>query len=262
MGLLTSLILLWERQDLPISYQRRQCDEFMKLGMQGTSVVVSSGDSGVGARGEPCLGANGQIFSPDFPATCPYITALGATFLPPGANVRKDEEVAVTRFPSGGGFSNIYAMPDYQQAAVSNYLTNHNPPYPYYESIDNSSFGANGGIYNRIGRAYPDFSAIGDNVLIFNAGSPTLIGGTSASAPTFAALLTRINEVRLAAGKSTIGFVNPTLYAHPEVLHDITVGNNSGCGTAGFFAAEGWDPVTGYGTPNYPAMLDLLSSMP
>jgi len=47
----------------------------------------------------------------------------------------------------------------------------------------------------------------------------------------------------LAAGKSTIGFVNPVLYAHPEVLHDITSGSNPGCGTNGFAVATGWDPV-------------------
>ena len=86
-------------------------------------------------------------------------------------------------------------------------------------------------------------SAVGDNIVIFNKGLPTLIGGTSASAPTFAAILTRINEARLAAGKSTIGFVNPVLYAHPEVLHDITSGSNPGCGTDGFAVATGWDPV-------------------
>lgn len=65
-------------------------------------------------------------------------------------------------------------------------------------------------------------------------GAPTLIGGTSASAPAFAAILTRINEVRLIAGKSTVGFVNPMLYANPGYLHDITTGSNPGCGTDGF----------------------------
>lgn len=85
----------------------------MKLGMQGVSIVVASGDSGVaGAAGDNgnddgCLGT-GQIFSPDFPATCPYITTVGATVLPPGADVNTDAETAVTRFGSGGGFSNIY----------------------------------------------------------------------------------------------------------------------------------------------------------
>ena len=88
-----------------------------------------------------------------------------------------------------------------------------------------------------------------------------LIGGTSAAAPTFAAILNRINEERIAVGKSTVGFVNPTLYANPQVLHDITVGNNSGCGTPGFYAAMGWDPVTGLGTPNYAAMLSLYLSL-
>ena len=98
--------------------------------------------------------------------------------------------------------------------------------------------------------------------MIYNNGMPVLIGGTSASAPVFAAILNRINEERIAVGKSTVGFVNPTLYANPQVLHDITVGNNSGCGTPGFFAAKGWDPVTGLGTPNYKAMLSLYMGLP
>jgi len=89
-------------------------------------------------------------------------------------------------------------------------------------------------------------------VLIYNEGKAIRIGGTSASSPAFAAILTRINEERLRIGKKTVGFVNPTLYAHPEVLHDITNGTNPGCGTSGFSAAKGWDPVTGLGTPNYP----------
>jgi len=96
-------------QDLPASYQQRQCNEFMKLGLQGVSVFVSSGDSGVAQEDASggatvCLGADNKIFNPDFPATCPYITTVGATYLPPGGLASKDQEVAVTRFPSGGGF--------------------------------------------------------------------------------------------------------------------------------------------------------------
>lgn len=107
---------------------------------------------------------------------------------------------------------------------------------------------------NRSGRGYPDVSAVGDNVVIFNKGLPTLIGGTSAASPAFASILTRINDERLKAGKSTIGFVNPILYKNPSVLHDITVGNNSGCGTGGFAVSKGWDPVTGLvGGDNYTA---------
>jgi tripeptidyl-peptidase-1 len=224
---------------------------------------VASGDSGVAGRNgdqtpDNYLGKDGKVFAPDFPASCPYLTAVGATYLPTGADASKDEEVAVTRFPSGGGFSNIYKAPDYQTDAVSTYFKEANPPYKYYESVDNTSFAANGGIYNRIGRGYPDVAAVGDNVAIWTSGAPTLIGGTSAAAPLFGAMLTRINEELIEAGKPTVGFVNPILYAHPEVFNDITIGNNSGCGTPGFYAVKGWDPVTGMGTPNYPALLDLF----
>lgn len=249
--------------DLPISYQRRQCNEFMKLGTRGVSVVVASGDSGVaGRQGDPtpsnCLGEKGNVFAPDFPASCPYLTAVGATVIPLGSHAKDHKEEAVSRFPSGGGFSNIYKQPDWQSKAVEDYFSKAKPSYPYYESVDNSSFGANGGIYNRIGRGYPDVSAIGDNVVIFTSGLPNVIGGTSASAPVFAAMLTRINEERLAANKSTVGYVNPTLYKHPEAFYDITKGTNPGCKTDGFSAAEGWDPVTGLGSPDYPALLKVF----
>ncbi|KAJ5223919.1 hypothetical protein N7468_008461 [Penicillium chermesinum] len=244
-------------------YQRRQCNEFMKLGLQGVSTIVASGDSGVAGRGgDPtpsnCLGDQGQIFAPDFPASCPYLTAVGATHLPAGAQAGAHQEQAVTSFPSGGGFSNIYAQPDYQTKAIKEYFSTANVSYPYYETVDNKTIGANGGIYNRAGRGYPDVSAIGDNVVIFNKGLPVTIGGTSASAPVFAAILTRINEERLAAGKSTVGFVNPTLYANPGAFFDVTQGSNPGCKTDGFPAAEGWDPVTGLGTPNFPELLKVF----
>lgn len=72
----------------------------------------------------------------------------------------------------------------------------------------------------------------------------------------------QIVEERLAIGKGAIGFLNPTLYANPNLLHDIVSGNNIGCGTQGFEAAKGWDPVTGMGTPNYPAMLEYFLSLP
>lgn len=60
-------------------------------------------------------------------------------------------------------------------------------------------------------RAYPDFGASGDGIVVVTNGNLIIEGGTSASAPIFAAILTRINEERLLANKSTIGFVNPTL---------------------------------------------------
>ncbi|RMY17954.1 hypothetical protein D0867_05667 [Hortaea werneckii] len=259
-----------QEDDLPTNYQKRQCNEFMKLGMQGVTVVIASGDSGVAARGaddgnsDGCLG-NGEVFNPDFPASCPYVTAAGATFLPTGGDPEKDEEVAVTRFPSGGGFSNIYPRPSYQQTAVNTYLTAHKPPYKSYTTSNMNNppeSVTQGGLYNAAGRGYPDISAVGDNVVIINNGLPELIGGTSAAAPVFAAIINRINEERLAAGKKTVGFVNPTLYANPSALHDITTGSNPGCNTQGFKVTQGWDPVTGLGTPNYPALLKVFMALP
>jgi len=143
------------------------------------------------------------------------------------------------------------------------YFANHNPPYAYYSSL-NGTIGENGGIYNRIGRGFPDISAVGQNGAIVYLGDNNIGGGTSMSAPVVAAIFTRINEERLAAGKSTIGFVNPTLYSNPQMFNDITVGDQStgGCGTNGFSCVPGWDPVTGLGTPKYDAWLQVFMGLP
>jgi len=122
--------------------------------------------------------------------------------------------------------------------------------------------GTSGGIYNRIGRGIPDVSANGDNIAMYNGGNFTLSGGTSASTPIFSAVVTRINEERLNVGKGPIGFLNPSLYANPGMLNDIINGTNPGCGTVGFSAVEGWDPVTGLGTPNFPKMKEYYLSLP
>lgn len=108
----------------------------------------------------------------------------------------------------------------------------------------------------------PDVSANGVNYIYFNNGSSSNVDGTSASAPTFGSVITLINEQRINAGKSPVGFINPVLYAHPDVMKDIVNGSNPGCGTRGFEAVPGWDPVTGLGTPNYPKMLELFMGLP
>lgn len=104
--------------------------------------------------------------------------------------------------------------------------------------------------------------ANGANYIIAIDGVFGLVYGTSASSPTTGSILTLINQERIQRGKSSIGFINPVLYAHPYVLNDITEGGNQGCGTPGFESAPGWDPVTGLGTPNYPKMLELFLSLP
>ena len=268
-----------DEQGFPMAYADRQCSEFMKLGLQGTTVIISSGDSGVGEN-SGCIvsdplgwnattstGTDGVIFNPDWASSCPYVTAVGSTVLPTGASVHADAEIATTRFPSGGGFSNFFSTPDFQASAVSSYLKNNQDPsnpssFRSYVATNGSGVGANGGIFNSGGRGYPDVAAVGDNVVIYYQGQAQLIGGTSASAPIFASMITLINEQRLNAGKSAVGFINPLMYAHPEAFNDITNGSNPNCGTTGFLAVPGWDPVTGLGTPNFPALLQLFTAQP
>ena len=111
-------------------------------------------------------------------------------------------------------------------------------------------------------RAYPDLSANGVNTLIVLGGTYILTGGTSASAPTVGSVITLINEQRIKAGKSTVGFINPVLYANPWALNDIVEGNNPGCGTQGYSAVPGWDPITGLGTPDYEKLLEVFMALP
>jgi len=129
-----------------------------------------------------------------------------------------------------------------------------NPP-PYSKNIYNST---------GTSRGYPDLSANGANYVISIQGEFQLVYGTSASAPVVGAILTLVNDARLVVGKKPIGFINPTIYspAFAEAFHDITNGTNPGCGTVGYKAAKGWDPVTGLGTPNFPEMVKKWLLLP
>ncbi|KAK4502733.1 hypothetical protein PRZ48_006159 [Zasmidium cellare] len=277
--------------DLPKAYVERQCNEIMKLGLQGHSILVASGDYGVasfpGADNDTygCYSANGQkgtIYNPDYPAGCPFVTSVGGTRLYEGQTIEDPESAmqvnltavhisegrppgnpVLALFATGGGFSNYFKPPSYQARAVSQYLAAHAPDVPSYTvNSDASNVGANGGVYNRAGRGYPDVSANGAFQPFFVNLTQETYFGTSLSSPIFGSIITLINEERTAAGKGPVGFVNPVLYQHPEVLHDITNGSNPNCGSSGFSASTGWDPVTGLGTPNYPAMLRLFLSLP
>ncbi|KAK7710335.1 hypothetical protein SLS64_005920 [Diaporthe eres] len=280
-----------QEADVPIAYQKRQCNEYLKLGLQGVSFLFASGDSGVGNYPEPygddgptgCLGPEYNIFNPTWPNNCPYITNVGATKVYPGKTVFEPESAVYdpagypysVNYSSGGGFSNVYPIPDYQKSAVATYFADHDPGYPYYSALaqlDPSDVyalpnvtllaGNTGGIYNRIGRGIPDVAANGDNIAVYVGGEFGLSGGTSASTPIFSGVINRINEERIAVGKGPLGFLNPALYAHPEILNDITNGTNPACDEGGFYAVKGWDPVTGLGTPNFPKMLAFFMGLP
>jgi tripeptidyl-peptidase-1 len=257
--------------DLPAYYVRRQCDEIMKLGLQGVTTVISSGDSGVGSYegdggyANGCAGPDGRVFYPATDASCPYVLAVGSTQFDnatkPGPACKLNE-VATARFPSGGGFSNYFDAPDYQKDAVKTYFDTVSLDFTGYTDPGTNFSDVGTGVYRIGGRGYPDVAAIGDRFVIRTQGIWATIGGTSLSAPVWAGLLTLINEERIAAGKSTVGFINPVLYAHPEVFTDIVEGSNPACNSTGFLAAKGWDPVTGLGSPKFPKLLSLLLSLP
>lgn len=172
------------------------------------------------------------------------ITAGEIAVAQPNPNPKED-------YYSGGGFSNVFELPSYQKKAVTHYLTKYPPPYTSQ-------------IYNNSGkaRAYPDISAIGIKIPTVYLGNAYGVGGTSASTPIIGGIITLLNEARIAKGKGPIGFLNPTLYAHPEALNDVTEGGNPGCGSNGFDAQPGWDPVTGLGTPNYAKLEKVFLSLP
>ncbi|KAK9776698.1 putative Peptidase S53 domain-containing protein [Seiridium cardinale] len=258
--------------DLPANYTKRQCDEFLKLGLQGVSIFVSSGDYGVASfpgdgSENGCLGPDSTIFNSQYPNGCPYLTSVGGTMIYPDQTVLDPESVmqvalsSAPNFSSAGGFSIYFEPADYQKSAVQLYFDQHDPGYPYFEEFD-PDFDAVEGLYNRLGRGSPDVSANGANLKVYTNGNDYHFFGTSLSSPVFASVIALINEERANAGKGTVGFVNPVLYENPDVLNDITNGTNLGCGSNGFQAVSGWDPVTGLGTPNYPKMRDLWLSLP
>ncbi|TFY80682.1 hypothetical protein EWM64_g3330, partial [Hericium alpestre] len=103
-----------DEQTVPLDYAQHVCTKFAQLGARGTSVLFSSGDSGVGDS--LCLSNDGSYevqFIPNFPATCPFVTAVGGT-------TSVNPEVAASL--SSGGFSNYFARPTYQATAVSAFL--------------------------------------------------------------------------------------------------------------------------------------------
>ena len=129
-------------------YAVRVSTEFMKAGARGISLLFASGDSGVGD-------ATSGPFLPTFPADSPWITAVGGTKL---ADLPSLNETAA-RF-SSGGFSNFFPMPDYQTAAVSDYLTTYGTNIPDPK------------LWNATGRAFPDVSALAVGFPIIVAGQP------------------------------------------------------------------------------------------
>lgn len=223
-----------------LDYARRVNIEFIKAGLRGISILFASGDGGVaGSRPRDCT-----KFVPTFPAASPWVTAVGGTMVNPD----DDDEYGVDF--STGGFSNYWPRPSYQDAHVKHYV----------ENINNSTYFD---LFNVSGAGFPDVSALSEGFYIVHEGESFPGGsGTSASVPSFTGIVSLLNDIRLLRGQSPLGFLNPLFYKRPDVFNDIDSGENPGCGTSGFQATRGWDPVTGLGTPNFPRLLKLLENLP
>ena len=254
----------------------------MKLGLAGVTIVVSSGDDGVAgnharASGAYPKGLSACGYTPQWPASSPWITSVGGTQGPEYGI----EEIAAQGdnggiITSGGGFSNLYSRPSWQEQQVFNFIL-------MEDFFDKSEEPVPG--FNLSGRAYPDVSAMARRFMVVINGKTVPVYGTSASAPTFAAMVALINSAASDAGLANVGYLNPAIYKDQgkniDLFTDILTGDNK-CAAAtrlhvnsktklvvanrcaqGFTANVGWDPVTGLGTPKFGKMLDhFLSNLP
>ncbi|KAH9040234.1 subtilisin-like protein [Lactarius hengduanensis] len=222
-------------KDIPLDYAQKLCDLFSELGARGASVLVPSGNVGVG---EDCIAKDGSgrvQFVPDFPASCPYVTSVGGATGNP--------EVAAEF--SGGGFSNHFPRPKYQDYDIPTFL----------EQLGSK----HDGLYNSTGRGIPDLAAQAVELHIIIGNDGFAVDGTSGATPTVAGIISLLNDYLLSTGKSPLGFLNPWLYGLGAAgFNDIASGSNPGCSTDGFSTIYGWDPVTGFGTPDFVALQALL----
>ncbi|HEX4769253.1 MAG TPA: S53 family peptidase [Bryobacteraceae bacterium] len=202
----------------------------------GVTVTVAAGDNGSSD------GVGDSQLHVDFPAASPFALACGGTKLVgSGSNISSEtvwNEVANKEGATGGGVSKVFAIPSYQSSANV-------PANPQT---------------NFAGRGVPDVAGNADPATGYQIrydGQNAVVGGTSAVAPQWAALVAILNQK---LGKP-VGFLNPALYSLPKgVLNDITSGNNDDSNLGHYSAGSGWDACTGLGSANGTALLNALQS--
>jgi len=231
------------------------------------TVVAASGDAG--AAGEPCAlidalsGGIKSSFTPRKEVSLvnsdPLVLSAGGTTLDAshttGAWIGEttwglpDGSPGTGFQASGGGFSHLFRPPSYQNAV---------PGISSMRGVPDIAADANPSPDNGLPVVTSD---VGGGYTISEH------GGTSASAPIWAGIIALADQY---AGRH-LGFVNPTIYRiarsphYHQAFHDVTAGNRNTAkfphGTiTGYRAGQGWDPVTGWGSPNAQVLVPLLAS--
>jgi kumamolisin len=204
-------------------------EAFQAAATLGITVCIASGDNGSSD------GVGDGADHVDFPASSSFALACGGTSLKASASAISSETVwndGTDGGASGGGISGFFAKPTWQSSL--------------------SAVDAQGNSVALTQRGVPDVAGNADPQTGYEVrvdGTASVIGGTSAVAPLWAALLARANQL---SGKPA-GFLNPQLYQNPKALRDITSGNNGD-----FAAASGWDACTGLGSPNGAALRAVI----
>jgi kumamolisin len=204
-------------------------EAFQAAATLGVTVCVASGDSG---SSDGVTDGSDHV---DFPASSPFALACGGTSLKATASAISGEVVwndGASGGASGGGISGFFAKPAWQSSLSA--VTTQGTQTALTQR----------GVPDVAGNADPQ---TGYDILV--DGTASVIGGTSAVAPLWAALFARINQL---SGKPA-GLTNPKLYQAPGALRDITSGNNGD-----FASAAGWDACTGLGSPNGAALRGVI----
>jgi tripeptidyl-peptidase-1 len=221
------------------TYMARLDVELQKMAVRGSSILFSSGDDGVGCNSV----CSKQVAN--WPSVSPYVTSVGGVYGGRSSGWIGDSI-------SSGGFSANYPMPAYQKAAVNAYMKS------MATSLPANSY------YNASNRAVPDVAAYSENVVVTVGGSDTIVGGTSCASPMMGGLFSLINDKLFAAGKKSLGFLNPLLYStwanNPTIFQKVTSGNNADFCCPGFNANPqgGWCPISGMGVPDFQALVGSI----
>lgn len=216
---------------------------YRQAAADNVTVFGSTGDNGVGNPG-----VNGKLYpfpTVNFPASDPFVTAVGGTTLTADTQGNYQSEVGWSG--SGGGVSQYFGQPDFQQdnlpASVEKTLDHH-------RGIPDISYNADPGSTILVYLSFLGKSSAGYYG----------IGGTSEGSPQWAGITADANQMN---GKP-LGYINPDLYAignssqYGSTFHDVTSGNNSSGGITGYNATVGWDFVTGWGSPNATALFTAI----